>query len=70
MLFFYYLWYNDIGEIMSKKKVDLIIYSLFTLAVAILIGIWFINSTCAIVTQIALPVVLTAYLFVYLYRRK
>jgi len=55
---------------MSKKKVDLIIYSLFTLAVAILIGIWFINSTCAIVTQIALPVVLTAYLFVYLYRRK
>lgn len=54
---------------MSKKKVDLIVYSIFTLVVAILIGIWFINSTCAIVTQIALPIVLTAFLFVYLYRK-
>ena len=45
---------------MSKKKVDLIVYSIFTLVVAILIGIWFINSTCAIVTQIALPVVLSS----------
>ena len=61
--------YNDNGEIMSKKKVDLIIYLSFTLVIAVLIGIWFINSTCAIVTQIALPVVLTAFLFVYLYRK-
>lgn len=58
-----------IGDIMIKNKVNFIIYGSFVLVIGILIGIWFINSTCAIVTQLLLPIVLTAFLFVYLYRR-
>ncbi|MCI5879594.1 MAG: hypothetical protein MRZ34_02275 [Bacillales bacterium] len=54
---------------MSKNKVNTIIYLSFVVVIGILIGIWFINNTWAIISQLLMPIVLIAFLFVYLYRR-
>ena len=48
---------------MSKNKVNTIIYLSFVVVIGILIGIWFINNTWAIISQLLMPIVLIAFLW-------